>query len=361
MNPISIFAGVDQEGAIRFVGDVPRGAACGCSCAACGAPLVAKRGAVNTWHFAHEASQERPECFAGAVNLLRRLAIEHLQESAPLLLPPRRVLVVTTPPLPIFQEHVEWDTGLGQVVHWYPQPVHNAPVALLISASGTKIQLFAEVATSRGMNLELVPPSEGSLLFEFPLPQESGQLKDLGSAKHYIRFSGRFLWRQFPDTHPKVAETRQRLEHQARQRQRLPAEISALQRMSGWQPPPPTQAPVRPAPPVGPISVEIDRSPWAAWRKPRNAFLFYGLKDGSAWVLFTHGDGRHVMAPWPECVDGWEETMPARLCTPDLEIGAFVLTDRMAMMVYLSDFSRTVTSASNWTQLTAIPWPPTPR
>lgn len=75
LNALSIFTGLDQTGAIRFVGDVPRGAACGCICSACGAPLVAKRGEQKKWHFAHEASQERPDCFSGAVNLLRRLAI----------------------------------------------------------------------------------------------------------------------------------------------------------------------------------------------------------------------------------------------------------------------------------------------
>lgn len=33
--------------------DVPRGAACGCICPSCNAPLIARKGDVNDWHFAH--------------------------------------------------------------------------------------------------------------------------------------------------------------------------------------------------------------------------------------------------------------------------------------------------------------------
>ena len=82
-----LFAALDAQGEIRFVGDVPRGAACGCFCPACASPLVAKLGEVNEWHFAHVAGQERPDCIVGAVNLLRRLGVEYLNQLADLALP----------------------------------------------------------------------------------------------------------------------------------------------------------------------------------------------------------------------------------------------------------------------------------
>ena len=100
MTRFPIFAGLDAQGITRFVADVPGGAACGCHCAACGAALVAKRGDVKIWHFAHEASQERPECFAGAVNLLRRLAAQDLAIRSPVVAPTAYVVVDTSAPLP---------------------------------------------------------------------------------------------------------------------------------------------------------------------------------------------------------------------------------------------------------------------
>lgn len=65
---------------IQFVGEVARGSECGCFCPVCRGPLVAKKGMINEWHFAHESGQERPECFVGALNLFSRLMLEHLQE-----------------------------------------------------------------------------------------------------------------------------------------------------------------------------------------------------------------------------------------------------------------------------------------
>ncbi|MDM0053899.1 hypothetical protein [Variovorax sp. J22R115] len=37
--------------------------------------------------------------------------------------------------------------------------------------------------------------------------------------------------------------------------------------------------------PVVAKAADTDPSPWAAWRKPRSSFIFYGLADGSAWLM----------------------------------------------------------------------------
>jgi hypothetical protein len=356
MNAPSIFAGLDATGAIRFVGDVPRGAACHCRCAACNAPLVAKRGNINTWHFAHEASQERPECFAGAVNLLRRLAIEHLQELGNPPLPRRRILVVTAPPLPVHQEHVEWEVGTGRMLQWHQQPIRNAPVGTLQLATGTKVQMFAEVAGGRGVNLDQVASDEGSLLFNVPLPDEAGQLKSLESAKHHIGFTGRFHWLQLPDNHPKVAEARERLVQLAQRRQEH-AGAAKARRFGPWYGPTGADLEVAPKVPPVPPAPERDGSPWASWRKPHSAFIFYGLKDGSAWVWMTHKDGRPAIAPWPSPFDGWEKVVPPKHGTPDVDLGVFFVADRVYMASRLALFSRAMSTHSKWQDLQAVRWP----
>lgn len=356
MNSLSIFAGVDQAGVIRFVGDVPRGAACGCSCEACGAPLVAKRGEVNKWHFAHEASQERPDCFAGAVNLLRRLAIEVLQAAGRFSLPVLRVRVTTRPPLPVLQEHIEWIPGEGTADHWETRPVRHAPAGQLVLASGTRVQLFVEVGGERHAHLSDVEASHGSLLFEVPLPTDPEQLRDLATAEQYIERCGRFTWLRLPDTNAKVAEARQRLEQSARALARVSNEIDALHRMGGRRPlatPAPIEVPVAKA-------ADTDESPWSAWRKPRSSFIFYGLADGSGWLMLQHKDGRAVLVPWPGAQEGWDESLPARLGTADHELGGIVLTSDVNAMIYLrSQQGRggVVRTSSSWSEISAITWP----
>lgn len=80
---INLFDGIGPQGEMRFIGEVERGAACGCRCPECNSPLIAKQGNEKEWHFAHEGGRERPECHAGAMNMLRRLAIEHLATRGP--------------------------------------------------------------------------------------------------------------------------------------------------------------------------------------------------------------------------------------------------------------------------------------
>lgn len=70
---------IDANDTIKFVGEVTGGGDCGCFCPACRSPLIAKKGLINEWHFAHESGQERPECLVGALNLFCRLLLDHLQ------------------------------------------------------------------------------------------------------------------------------------------------------------------------------------------------------------------------------------------------------------------------------------------
>lgn len=349
---LSIFAGLDANDAIRFVGDVPRGAACGCRCEACGAALVARRGDIRTWHFAHEASQERPDCFVGAVNLLRRLAIQRLQDAPLFDLPIFSTEVVTRTPLPRFVECVEWPPGAVRLERWETSFPRHGSVALLRLDSGTAVRLFVEIEEASSPRPRLELANDGGVVYWVPLPAVVSELKDRIAALRHIDSFGHFAWINLPDANARVAETLTRLEEKAR---RVRDETLALRRMSGSLPPDAEQptAPYTPAPP----REEFDGSPWVLWRKPSHAFIFYGMKDGSAWVLFPHKDGRMFMAPWPTCEDGWDERLPMRIGTPISELGAYALTDRLQTMVYLSPQSKSIRTASTWKELQEIKWP----
>ena len=101
-----------------------------------------------------------------------------------------------------------------------------------------------------------------------------------------------------------------------------------------------------PAPPPS-VPLPAD-SPSNAWRKPRSSFIFYGLSDGSAWLLMQHQDGRAILTPWPKVDDGWNKQLPARLGTLDLTLGGVVLFSEVNTMIYLRGRAKTVRTSSEW-------------
>lgn len=85
---------IDAAGGFRDVADVPRGLECGCFCADCKGPLVAKKGDVRAHHFAHH---DRRECrHALEASLFGMLMTQVRMADANLMVPPcgdRRELV----------------------------------------------------------------------------------------------------------------------------------------------------------------------------------------------------------------------------------------------------------------------------
>jgi len=92
-------------------------------------------------------------------------------------------------------------------------------------------------------------------------------------------------------------------------------------------------------------------SPWDAWRKPHSSFIFYGLTDGTAWLLIQHVDGRFILVPCPKADEGWDEQLPARLGTPDLALGGMVLFSEVNAMIYLRGRAQTVRTSSAWAEI----------
>ena len=71
--------GLDENGALIRVDDAIRGKGCNCVCPdpQCKAKLVAKQGAKNKWHFAHDNGAD---CIGGRMTALHMLAQQIIQE-----------------------------------------------------------------------------------------------------------------------------------------------------------------------------------------------------------------------------------------------------------------------------------------
>lgn len=60
---------VNKDGELVSIRDVPSGLECGCFCPGCGEVLIAKKGEVRAWHFAHESGAACAGAAEGAIHL----------------------------------------------------------------------------------------------------------------------------------------------------------------------------------------------------------------------------------------------------------------------------------------------------
>ena len=76
--------GQASNGRLVRASEVPAGLDCGCTCPACGIPLVARRGDVRIAHFAHATDRA---CAAAHETMLHRLAKQLIADGTALVLP----------------------------------------------------------------------------------------------------------------------------------------------------------------------------------------------------------------------------------------------------------------------------------
>jgi hypothetical protein len=344
-----LFAALDAQGEIRFVGDVPRGAACGCFCPACASPLVAKLGEVNEWHFAHVAGQERPDCIVGAVNLLRRLGVEYLNQLADLALPIYTEQIFEGPERRV-SETVQWRAPAAGKLVWRKQELNEMPRAVLALDTGVQAQVYVDVEHSAHVE-PVFEPGSAVLGFWIPMPPAI-QLRTRDSAMSHIAAAGRWRWRFHPDFNGIAAAARGRLQQAA---QREAAEAIERKRRAGlrWasirrdafgheDPAKPVAPPPASSPQLAPETAQKAAHvlEWAKDRKDKSGFLLYRLRSGEAWVIYQLIDGNSALIPWPERSDGWEESLPSSFATYDPTLDALRITNLTAAMVFLGGHSR---------------------
>ncbi len=71
--------GEASDGRLVRASEVPAGLECGCSCPACGAPLVARRGEMRVAHFAHATDRT---CASAQETMLHKLAKQMIADGA---------------------------------------------------------------------------------------------------------------------------------------------------------------------------------------------------------------------------------------------------------------------------------------
>lgn len=368
-----LFAALDQTGEIQFVGDVARGAACGCFCPVCLSPLVAKQGDQNEWHFAHEADQERPECLAGAINLLRHVGVEQLMSSPPEKLGDFITSVQLRSWAGLLEKQVRWSVNLIRPWQWVPKAAQGAPVAGSEIQGGIPVHLHVQVADSLPSSTREHEPGHAILLLWIATPSKQVQLRTRKQVLQFIESNSSMHWLHMPDQHGLVLQATQELQELAQQeKDRLHRAAAQRQQQAGhrWaqirnrmefrgvgagdetiaeesiaSPQTDPRAGRHPAGQAPPTA----NYPWAPERKPGSSFLFFRLKDGSAWVVYSLADGGSGIAPWgtPEEIDGWDEALPASIGTPDTGAGIYRASSPVGAIMFFNGRVAATRSSSN--------------
>jgi hypothetical protein len=341
---------------MRFIGEVERGADCGCVCPECASPLVARQGAANDWHFAHEASPERAECRAGATNMLRRLAAEHLQtrsQAAGLSLPPYRQRVAIVRALVNVHEDVQWGAQIMGPVQWHTRAAAHEPVARARLDTGVELLCFVSVEGD-----EPPPPAPDCAQIVFRCRMPSAQaLRERRTAEHHLEQQGELAWVYHPDALGLLAAARARLEARSRQIYR---NWLAMADAAGGPASVDDADESRPAPlfyvPGAPAAPDLaPRYACAPGHAPNVRFTFYRLSDTEAWLLYllervgptdwrTASQKHYALAPYPGPFAGWAEALPATVGVADRAAGMVRCHGFLNAVTYLSRRTRTTRS-----------------
>ena len=357
-----LFAALGPDGSMRFIGEVARGAACGCFCPECGSPLTAKQGLEKEWHFAHVSGQERPECDAGAANMFRRLAMEFLRKQQPLELPPCKTVVTERSSLGVLSEEVIWPVRLAGTVEWVVSASRASPVGRGSLEGGEILEILLGVGNPAMPGRPPTAAGEAAVLYLCRMPEVSALRTRVDAEKH-LAAHGRFLWHRLPQRADLIdaamARVRQRARAEDQEYERARRRQADTSR-DGW----PTADGGR----VGAVASRalgkdltaertdrLQRSldapaehfEWAPQRKSGAGFTLYRLRDGSSWVIYTLEDESHAIAAWPRAEDGWDEALPPRIATPDRALGVYRLHDLVEAIMFLRGKADIVRSTSN--------------
>jgi hypothetical protein len=331
---MSLFAAIDAHGNTRYIGEVLRGAACGCFCGECKSPVVAKHGGDHVWHFAHEASQERPQCLPGSINLLRRLATERLLESDTLTMPECKKVVSADWRYSDIHEVATWTLPDGRISQRDMHAAVNKPVAQICPTGmpDCTIGLWVQIGE---LNPDINVEFDGELVYHCQAPTKGG-ITTLATAVAFLQMHSRWHWQKFPDVFGALGEAQKRLHvrvaaHKAEQ-------VAKLQRLRELQQ-------QRSAPIVGqrtpyfirpPMSYEgvpmpsqaqepATRPQWADLKKKNSSFFAFQMRnEGEFWIVMEAADHPgYYIVPGTGLWDGWDEALPLSIGLADLHKGVY--------------------------------------
>lgn len=327
----TLFVARNAAGVTRFIGDVARGAACRCFCPVCNAPLVAKQGEELDWHFAHEAGTERPECRAGAMNLLRRLALEEMDRRGLVLLPAYSVAHPLGGRAPI-----EWTAHSTGELQLLEMRGAQTPSATLPLREGGSALVF--VCIDREAPPSAYGPEQAILVVWCPYPDD-GKIRTEAQARDFVRANIRLRWVVLPDFDGRLAaaqaEARPFMEKLQRERaQQAGARWGAMRRALHGPPLQRGEPQELHCPEVAGPAASTGALDWAPGLLAGTSIHYRAMDDGSQWVCFQHAPNQWRLSPVRQPLEGWDETFPLTVAAPEGEAWLRVVDFGKLLMLF---------------------------
>lgn len=332
---------MDVTGTIRFLDEVPSGLACGCFCIVCSGNLIARKGEINEWHFSHESGTQRPECLAGARNLIRRYVEDFLTQPQTKICPAdfRTRATHEQASFPAV-----WNAAVCAIDDWRDKPGPNKPAATVRLERGYVADLYIVIGDETHQP-SLRSHDRGSLIAKVDMPD----VLFLRSKEHlfsHIAASISFQWTSLPDVHGVLAAAQEQARQifLAQQRAQAEAQLAAGRRWaqirrraanasSEWSPVDRVEAE------VAPVAQAVAPAPlWAKDLSPHSSIFVYRFRDGSRWILLNTRTNGHLLRPWPLDEEGWDEALPASIGIADADLGGYRVASYLHLLQVIPNY-----------------------
>jgi hypothetical protein len=244
------------------------------------------------------------------MNLLRRLAAEHLRQDGTPTLPKYERVVSRILTSGRVEEKVEWNAQ-PRSVEWLESSSKDAPIARLALDNGIDAELTVTISDD-APGLRHSPTRLGLMTFWSTPPVDSDLCKEKYALQHLVRH-GRFVWLYQPDVFGLERAALRRLRERADAEEA--AAIERAKKQNSLFDHQRTQL-VHPTQATNILGASSpDPAPaWAAYKKRTSSFFGHRFADGSAWVYFeleSRGYGLRQLG----ADTGWQTRVPESVGT----------------------------------------------
>ena len=343
-----IFIGTDQVGQIRHIEDVRSGLECGCVCVMCKGPLIARKGSINDWHFAHESGQTHINCEVGARNYLRHVACEVLVDHFERIPKPVRGRRLSMGFRDLIRSEPD---AIGSVELLKALQIDKLGPSTVVAAGLTKRSkspFVIYVAVGQDPLPSLPQEPRMVLLVEVPAlgPVE---LVSRDKTISGLRRSMRLRWlreAEEPEDCSPLPPTPLNDDLFANRprtsRLQQPVNLLDMPRpyVSRSMPLPVARAVPRiEHQTAGTLDNGTEPPSWVGWLKPQASMFCYRFTEGSFWLLGQIDPAMQHWAPsaksllrqWPYSQDGWDEALTSSFGTPNIKFEGYVSADPLLL------------------------------
>lgn len=352
---VQIVSGVTNAGEIRFIGQVASGLQPDLHCPVCQSLLVAKKGEIKDWHFAHENGNQSPRCIVGARNLLRRAVKQHIAAVGKIPAPSAYEYASTHYGTNVFAKVTP---AIKSVLAWCADDDSTTHLADIALADDTLGQIHLSLS---GDPLPRIESNRRCLLSIRVDEAAFLQLTAADDMAAGVMPKATAKWIFLPDTLQQIQDVRRAAVAQAEERALRSAADAAVAAQGRGAPSAPValarsthQIHTHPVALPQPSWKDDTRLHWAAELKTHASIFCMRMQDGSDWFIYETETGIHKFKPWPDLFDGWDEFFPPKIGAADERMGCYIVKDFGMFFMTIRSYINGMMNTSNPTDVVNI-------